>query len=114
MFLENQFGISNNHIYANAQAARKSPGQQLHAYSFSLYTAVDSAVALTAACAPHDGNAPDAVFTCAGAAHPMYFVEMTEEELRRGMDDAYWVQAWTIFVCFSLNFSLLPLTQHIH
>ncbi|KAJ7851035.1 oxidoreductase [Mycena olivaceomarginata] len=79
------------------EAARKSPGQQLHAYSFSLYTAVDSAAALAAACAPHDGNAPDAVFTCAGAAHPMYFVEMTEEELRRGMDDAYWVQAWTIF-----------------
>jgi 3-dehydrosphinganine reductase len=44
----------------------------------------------------------------------MYFVEMTEEELRRGMDDAYWVQAWTIFVCFSLKFLLLPLTQHIH
>jgi hypothetical protein len=29
----------------------------------------------------------------------MYFVEMTEEDMRRGMDDAYWIQAWTIFVC---------------
>ncbi|KAJ6578198.1 oxidoreductase [Mycena capillaripes] len=79
------------------EAARKYPAQQLHAYSFSLYNAVDSAAALQAACAPHDGKSPDAVFTCAGAARPMYFVEMTEEDLRRGMDDAYWVQAWTIF-----------------
>ncbi|KAJ6540779.1 hypothetical protein B0H19DRAFT_1269315 [Mycena capillaripes] len=71
---------------------RTSPGQQLHAYSFSLYTAADSAAALTAACAPHGGNSPDAVFACAGSARPMYFVEMTEEDMRRGMDDAYWVQ----------------------
>lgn len=78
---------------------RKYPGQKLLAYSFSLYTAAESAAALDAACAPHDGNAPDAVFTCAGAARPMYFVEMTEEDMRRGMDDAYWIQAWTIFVC---------------
>ncbi|KAJ7130717.1 oxidoreductase [Mycena filopes] len=79
------------------EAERRYPGQQLHAYSFSLYTAADSAAALEAACAKHDGNAPDAVFTCAGAARPLYFVEMTEEDLRQGMDDAYWVQAWTIF-----------------
>ncbi|KAJ7767637.1 oxidoreductase [Mycena metata] len=79
------------------KSERKYPGQQLHAYSFSLYTAAESAAALDAACTKHGGNSPDAVFTCAGAARPMYFVEMTEEDLRRGMDDAYWVQAWTIF-----------------
>ncbi|KAF7367857.1 3-ketodihydrosphingosine reductase TSC10 [Mycena sanguinolenta] len=84
------------------QAVRKFPGQQLHAYSFNLYTAADSAAALAAVCAPHSGNAPDAVFTCAGAARPMYFVEMTEEDFRRGMDDAYWVQAWTIFAAVKL------------
>ncbi|KAF7338978.1 Oxidoreductase [Mycena venus] len=82
---------------AQLETLRTSPGQQLHAYSFSLYTAADSAAALTAACAPHGGDSPDAVFACAGSARPMYFVEMTEEDMRRGMDDAYWVQAWTIF-----------------
>ncbi|KAF8208335.1 hypothetical protein K438DRAFT_1813835 [Mycena galopus ATCC 62051] len=54
--------------------------------------------AVEAVCAPFDGNAPDAVFTCAGAALPMYFVEMTEDDFRKGMDDAYWVQAWTGFL----------------
>ncbi|KAF8208980.1 oxidoreductase [Mycena galopus ATCC 62051] len=84
------------------EAARQSPAQQLHAYSFSLYTAADSAAALEAVCAPFDGNAPDAVFTCAGAARPMYFVEMTEDDFRKGMDDAYWVQAWTVFAAVKL------------
>ncbi|KAJ7040038.1 oxidoreductase [Mycena alexandri] len=79
------------------ESERKYPGQKLHGYSFSLYTAAESAAALEAACAQHGGNTPDAVFPCAGVARPMYFVEMTEEDLRQGMDDAYWVQAWTIF-----------------
>ncbi|KAJ7513122.1 oxidoreductase [Mycena galericulata] len=87
---------------AQIEVARIYPQQKLHAYSFSLYTASDSAAALKAACAPYDGNAPDAVFTCAGAARPMYFVELTEEDMRRGMDNAYWVQAWTIFAAVKL------------
>ncbi|KAJ6505368.1 hypothetical protein C8R45DRAFT_1181640 [Mycena sanguinolenta] len=87
---------------AQIEEERKFPGQQLHAYSFSLYTAANSAAALAAVCAPHNGNAPDAIFTCAGAARPMYFVEMSEEDFRHGMDDAYWVQAWTIFAAVKL------------
>ncbi|KAJ7635360.1 oxidoreductase [Roridomyces roridus] len=83
---------------AQLEAARISPHQKLHAYSFSLYTAAESSAALEAACKEHGDKSPDAVFTCAGAARPKYFVEMTEEDLRHGMDDAYWVQAWTIFV----------------
>jgi 3-dehydrosphinganine reductase len=46
----------------------------------------------------HDGKAPDGVFLCAGQAYPKWFVAMSEEELQKGMDDAYWLQAWTAWV----------------
>ena len=64
-------------------------------------TAQESAAALTAACEPHGGKAPDAVFTCAGSSKPKFFVDLTEEEMLEGMVTAYWVQAWTAHVrCF--------------
>lgn len=28
----------------------------------------------------------------------MWFVEMTEQDLKDGMDYGYWVQAWTVYV----------------
>jgi 3-dehydrosphinganine reductase len=28
----------------------------------------------------------------------MFFVEMTEEDLVKGMNDGYWIQAWTAWV----------------
>jgi hypothetical protein len=34
----------------------------------------------------------------------MFFVEMTEEDLVRGMDQGYWVQAWTVHVSFFVTF----------
>ncbi|KAF8974259.1 oxidoreductase [Flammula alnicola] len=74
---------------------KKVPAQKVLAYSFSLDTATESTAALDAVCAPYDGQSPDAVFACAGASHPGFFVEMDEEWLTRGMADGYWVQAWT-------------------
>ncbi|EIW81773.1 oxidoreductase [Coniophora puteana RWD-64-598 SS2] len=79
------------------EAARVSPSQQVHAFSFSLNSASESAAALKAASDAFGGRAPDAVFACAGAAKPMYVMEMSEEDMTKGMMDGYWVQAWTAF-----------------
>jgi 3-dehydrosphinganine reductase len=78
--------------------ARIRQDQILKAYSFSLDTAKESAAALDAACEPHGGRAPDAVFACAGASKPMFLVEMDEQDFHNGMTMGYWVQAWTAFV----------------
>jgi 3-dehydrosphinganine reductase len=67
----------------------------LQAQSHSLNTAAASSKALESVCEAFNGEAPDAVFTCAGASKPMFFLEMTEEDLTTGMDNSYWVQAWT-------------------
>ncbi|RDB18310.1 3-ketodihydrosphingosine reductase TSC10 [Hypsizygus marmoreus] len=82
---------------AQLEDARVRPEQILKAYSFSLNNAKDSADALKAACMPHEGRAPDAVFACAGGSKPMFFVEMEEQDLIDGMTNGYWVQAWTAF-----------------
>jgi len=82
---------------ARVQKVRKNPDQILKAYSFSLNTAKDSADALRAVCAPHNGQSPDAIFCCAGASKPMFFVEMEEQDMIDGMTAGYWVQAWTAF-----------------
>lgn len=81
------------------QAVRQTPNQLLKAYSYPLTNATDSAAALHAVCEPHGGQAPDAIFTCAGSSKPKFFMEMTEDDLTQGMDNGYWVQAWTAFVC---------------
>lgn len=59
---------------------------------------MDSSVALKKVCEAYEGQAPDAVFTCAGSSKPMFFVEMEDEDLVNGMTAGYWVQAWTAFV----------------
>ncbi|KAG1722271.1 hypothetical protein EDB19DRAFT_1768543 [Suillus lakei] len=79
------------------EANRQSPDQVFRAFSFSLDTAEESAAALQAASDVHGGQVPDAVFTCAGAAKPMYLLEMQPEDLTRGMGNGYWIQAWTAF-----------------
>lgn len=79
------------------EANRQSPDQIFKAFSFSLNTAEESAAALQAASDAHGGKVPDAVFACAGAAKPMYLLEMQPEDLSRGMANGYWVQAWTAF-----------------
>ena len=83
----------------NEQTVRQNSEQILKAYSFSLNTAADSAAALKAVCDAHGGTAPDAVFACAGSSKPMFFVEMSEQDMTEGMTAGYWVQAWTAFVC---------------
>lgn len=75
-----------------------APTQVLKSYSFNLFTSSGSAAAIDAASEPHDGRCPDAMFLCAGAATPAYAVEMTEDDLVQGMNDGYWVQAWSAFV----------------
>ncbi|KAG2340737.1 NAD(P)-binding protein [Suillus weaverae] len=79
------------------EANRQSPDQVFKAFSFSLNTADESAAALQAASDAHGGQVPDAVFACAGAAKPMYLLEMQPEDLSYGMANGYWVQAWTAF-----------------
>ncbi|KAJ7163991.1 oxidoreductase [Mycena crocata] len=78
------------------EKCRQHPNQLLAAYSFSLNTAVDSAAALAAVCKPHDRRSPDAVFACAGSSKPMFFMDMTPEDMVQGMVNGYWVQAWTV------------------
>ncbi|KAJ3493898.1 hypothetical protein NLJ89_g10916 [Agrocybe chaxingu] len=82
-------------IADNVQKERVSPSQILKAYSHALDTAAASTEALEAVCEPFGGQAPDAIVMCAGASKPMFFVEMTEEDLVNGMTNGYWVQAWT-------------------
>ncbi|KAL9710773.1 3-dehydrosphinganine reductase [Leucoagaricus gongylophorus] len=77
------------------ETERRSPNQKFYAYSFALDTAKAATEALEAVCRPYNGEAPDATFTCAGAARPGFFVEMTEEDLANGMTSGYWIQAWT-------------------
>lgn len=96
------------HLYCDTtQAARISSSQIIQAHSANLFTASGAEAALEAVCKAHDGHAPDAVITCAGAARPMFFVEMTEQDLVQGMECGYWVQAWTAWV------SLLVVLQRL-
>lgn len=84
---------------ASSQAARVTPNQVLKSYSYSLNTCDAASEALEAACEPHGGETPDAVFLCAGAATPGFFVEQTEESMKKGMDNTYWLAAWSAMVC---------------
>lgn len=86
---------------ATSQKVRQTPNQVLRVYSFSLSEAKSSADALEAASEVHGGRHPDALFLCAGTATPGFFVEEDEASLRKGMDNAYWVQAWTALVNLS-------------
>lgn len=67
-------------------------------YSFSLNDASSSAAAFEAACNGNGGKCPDAVFLCAGASRPGFFIEEDEATLKLGMDNGYWVQAWSALV----------------
>jgi len=75
------------------KAVRQTPNQMLKSYSFSLNDSPNSEAALEAACQPHEGRCPDAVFLCAGGSTPGFFIEQDEASLKNGMDAAYWVQA---------------------
>jgi len=77
------------------ETVRQTPNQILKSYSFSLNDYNTSKAALDAACQPHGGRNPDALFLCAGKSTPGFFVEEDEDSLRQGMDNGYWVQAWS-------------------
>ena len=96
--------------YILPQASRVNPNQIIRAYSYSLGTEKGAADALEASCEPHGGQTPDAVFLCAGRATPGFFVEQTEESMRKGMDDTYWLAAWSAMVrsLFGPAFYLWP------
>ncbi|PPQ97052.1 hypothetical protein CVT26_001275 [Gymnopilus dilepis] len=74
---------------------RVSPSQIFKAYSHPLDSGSAATEALELVCAAHGGEAPDAVFSCAGSSRPLFFVEMEEKDLLDGMTNGYWVQAWT-------------------
>jgi len=80
---------------AQLEAARVTPNQILNAYPFSLGTQKAAVDALEAASLAHGGQTPDAVFLCAGKATPGFFIEETEESMREGMDNTYWLSAWS-------------------
>ncbi|KAJ7039642.1 oxidoreductase [Mycena alexandri] len=65
--------------------------QLLAVYSFDLGTYAGSADALGAVCKPHDDRSPDAIFNCAGSSKPMFFVDMSEDDMT----------AWTTMVTCS-------------
>jgi 3-dehydrosphinganine reductase len=77
----------------------------LKSYSFSLNGLASSEAALDAACQPHGGRNPDAMFLCAGKSTPGFFVEEDEYSLRQGMDNGYWVQAWSALVSSIVSIS---------
>ncbi|KAI9056792.1 oxidoreductase [Trametes sanguinea] len=77
------------------EEARENGGQILRAYSHAVDSEAGSLAALRAASEPFGGRCPDALFLCAGAARPSYWVEQTEETLKGGMQTSYWAQAFT-------------------
>ncbi|KAI0921846.1 hypothetical protein AcW2_006698 [Taiwanofungus camphoratus] len=80
------------------EAVRQTPNQLLKAYSYAVDSAAGASAALEAACRPHGGRCPDAVFLCAGKSTPGFFVEQDEASLRKGMDETYWAQASSALV----------------
>ncbi|KIM37795.1 hypothetical protein M413DRAFT_448300 [Hebeloma cylindrosporum] len=77
------------------EALRVSKNQIFKVYSHALQPGSAAVAALELVSEPYGGDAPDAVFTCAGSSKPMFFVEMEEQDLVDGMNNAYWLQAWT-------------------
>ncbi|CAE6424465.1 unnamed protein product [Rhizoctonia solani] len=77
------------------ESLRISPEQVIKSYSFSLTDAAGSVAALDAASVPFEGRVPDALFLCAGASRPRFFIDDDAEALERGMRDAYWIQAYS-------------------
>ncbi|KAI0771573.1 oxidoreductase [Trametes elegans] len=80
---------------AELEKHRQSPEQILRSYSFAVNSESGSAAAIKAAGEPHGGRSPDAFFLVAGASHPYFWVEETEETIRRDLDASYGAQAFT-------------------
>lgn len=82
-------------------------------HSFSLSTADGARGAVEAECRAlaqqSDGKVeiPDAFILCAGSAFPRFWVEAADEQLVQGMEQAYWVQAWTAHVSVHITFTFM-------
>jgi 3-dehydrosphinganine reductase len=83
------------------QSLKVSPTQIIKSYSFSLTDASGSVAALDAASTPFGGKAPDAMFLCAGAAKPRFFIDDDTQDLENAMKNAYWIQAYSAHVSIS-------------
>ena len=70
----------------------------LKSYSFDTTSEKSSAEAIKA-CSEPFGKCPDAVFMCAGASRPGFFVEQDEASMRAGMEYTFYAQAFTALVC---------------
>ncbi|GJJ06914.1 hypothetical protein Clacol_001110 [Clathrus columnatus] len=80
------------------EKVRQNSDQIIKWYSHSLSTYEGASAALQEACQPFGGKVPNVIFNCAGSSRPTYFVEETPETMKNGMDNAYWVQAYTALV----------------
>ena len=77
---------------------RQHPEQIFRAYSFAVDSETGSAAALKAAGEPHGGRCPDALFLCAGASRPGFFIDQTQESLMGGIQMTLGAQAFTALV----------------
>ncbi|KZT62215.1 oxidoreductase [Calocera cornea HHB12733] len=81
---------------------RISPSQKLTIYSYDLSTAAGAQQALQAACELFGGQAPDAVFLCAGASRPVFFVEATEDDFKGQIETIYYTALWSSWAAAKL------------
>jgi 3-dehydrosphinganine reductase len=85
------------------QDARVNGKQVFKSFSFAVDTLAGARDAYNAACKAHNNTTPDVAFLCAGAAYPGFWVEASEEMMKKSMDQSYWVSAWSAKVCHSLS-----------
>lgn len=86
---------------------RQDPKQIFGAYAFAINSEAGSLAALRAAAEPHGGRCPDAVFLCAGASRPGFFIDQTEESFRAGVEMTFGAQAFTALVS-CIPYSYVP------
>ncbi|TBU52720.1 oxidoreductase [Dichomitus squalens] len=77
------------------ERVRQDPKQIFRAYSFAVDSETGSAAALKAAGEPHGGRCPEALFLCAGASRPGFFIDQTEESFMGGIQMTLGAQAFT-------------------
>jgi len=77
------------------ETERQNEQQRFTYLSFELNNLVGTEGAVSAAWEWNNGAAPDAFFLCAGSATPMFFIETSEQDLMKSMEQAYWVQAFS-------------------
>lgn len=83
---------------SSTQESRQNPNQEFHIYSFAVNTEAGAAGSVKAASEAHGGRCPDAMFLCAGAARPGFFVDQDEALLKKQMEETYWAQALSALV----------------